>query len=1244
MAHQLLDSTGADPGLQPLRTADLTNWLYNLKLPLGNISQEVAGSKIGLYHVICTQFVVSGVESAFKPDVQVTVDVANLNLFCFGDFDISTHIPIIGNIYSRGTVNVTAHTDVNIAVTITQNFSSIEPANANSTCKVGSKVDTIAFHGHGVQAIIIEILQPIVKALLPSILDPKICGTINTLVQKNFTALMDKIDGFLELPIPPPLPAPEFPPTILPLGIVEGLSEYLQTTLGPNGSLSIPKIVAGLTNGTGVLDMKSGLILGPLELMGVNATVKINELKVKGLNSTQVVEVIKPQDKFFLDTVFSIRNLDILANLTVTVSLKGFEPLTQTFTVAASAKNTAFGAKVLLGLDTLTFLNSTLYQLSQLSCYTDVIYAFNVSSFNATLKLTSLSVNASGILESELAELFNSVVDFVLYNDGSLVANAVDRFANSKLRTVVNAVLNGFLESQRILCSRYPPSPVFDWMDFGPVLLLSQINDEYLNHFLNTIAPSGSIQLPLNRSLSFTALGVTLGLVVNEVDITGIKNTFYNTTVLTPLSHTDIASSLGLGQNYPLDIYLDFHFSLNGATPMTHLLVNETISRLHFSIIQDVKLNNKFLDVTLLEILEGVDLSSQPMLNEISRKAECFVANYVENWNFTVTQLELRDERTEVFFNGEWFYLKDLLMDVSPSLYNLVETLSGELVPTLDETVNKKISTLRHDAPYYCAGKIPPPENSGAKSTIPNWALALIILGTTWFVVMIIACGGWRAYARRKKQEALYQDISLDETKHAEQLTVTQTVDYLPWTSLRAYYPVEDKYGLTIQILVPLLILATTTIKIWALVAKVTRVRMKVDLPSGDNLIDDYIIDFTFSNMVEYFWKSEAYLISILIVCGSCVLPLILELTLLLVWFVPSKPTYRGRILMLFTQLGKGSYIDIMFLCYIILVMKQQFNLAGTEATITAEPVDGIFGGIASTTMNLILCHLLFYLHNTKLEQKPHPTDQRSSLWQLHARRDLGDQRNGLKSWAQFVTLVLGFLVTSVCLAVVVFKSNVTWFKLTGVLAEIPNTDNHYDIIKQYNLYAFPKDLPENTDELAGAYCIAVVYTVLALMNPLVMLLGWIVLWVVPLKKNIQRTLYATLQRVWSFSGLEVFWIASFAAVLEINKVAVWILNHTLEGWCSGAGNLADFCDLLEPLANTGDFLHVDAKFLAGGYWLLAQCILFYLIYNSTLYYGGMLLGNTSRNGWIQPPKSFAGSQLGTPWKQKTRDWGSPSG
>eukprot|EP00471_Norrisiella_sphaerica_P013096 CAMPEP_0184497262 /NCGR_PEP_ID=MMETSP0113_2-20130426/36044_1 /TAXON_ID=91329 /ORGANISM="Norrisiella sphaerica, Strain BC52" /LENGTH=1264 /DNA_ID=CAMNT_0026884281 /DNA_START=49 /DNA_END=3843 /DNA_ORIENTATION=+ len=1198
----------------------LSKWLYGLSLDLGNITATLAGNNIKLESIKCSRFMAINIGSNFIPPKKLVMQVGNVDFSCIGNYTVDTHVVIIGNLHAEGVFDFSVSASLAVDMEIDTNFSSPLPAVASGTCRTSSRIKKINFHGEGFQSFLIEVLTPLLRPFLPSILDPKVDTWVQKLIASNLTSILNSVDKELEKPIPPPLPIPEMPDTVLNTKIFTNVSQFLENLVGPNGTFNIGKFVDQSTNGTGVVDLFLEMTLGPMKFFGLNTTVMINHVRLAGLNTTEIRSILAPADDFLLYSDASIKFLKLWVNCTVMVfnGPSDNDTLIENIIIQGSASDIALGGSMLVGLDTLSLLELNFFEVGQPKCWPKILHSFNFSYFNASISLDTLDLEASGTLEQEVAGLINTVTRYLLITDQSYISQSLARAANRNLRPIVNSLITSIFAAEESKCILYPTTRFIDWQRFKPIELISLIDDSMLNLVVDQLAPNGYLNLNLNYTTDISADGLTLALRFQELDINGLKNTFYNASLLNAPSSTKIASSLGMGHKEPLNIYLNFGFQLNGAN-WKNVITNVTLLNVHFSLQEGILINSSLLNLTLLEILNPKFIHATAS----SASMECFLANYVDAWNFSITDLEL--DRAHIEFNSKrkWVSLEDLVKQISPTLWGIFESLGSELPETLSEALNSKLQDILYDAPYYCKGQIPPSQSKSGSGGFPSWGIALAVLGSTWVLVITVAFVWWRIYRKRHKEELYYTQMdprSQEETKYSECLSYTETQAVMQWSSLRAYFPWDEKHGMVIQILIPLFIIATITVKIWALVANVTRVRLSADLPGSSDFFDDYVIDFTFSNMVEYFWKSEAYLISLLIVLGSCILPLALDLFLLLAWFVPMKTSYRGRLLMFFTQSGKGSYIDVMFLCYIVLVMKQKFHVAMATISVTAEPVQGIFGGIASTTMNLLLCQVLWHFHNSLLSEKPHPSRRRRNLWQLHIRRLARHQEeNSLKSWVQFVSLVLLFLMASISLVIIVFRSEVTWFRLTGVISELQGPNN-YEVIRTYNLYAMPKDIPNNTDQVAGAYVIAISYSLLVLAFPLIMLVVWFALWLVPFKKAKQRGLYTAMYRLWSFCGLEVFWVASFAAVLEINKVAVWVLDHTLKEWCADAGSLQPACNLIEPLSSSGKILHVDAKFLDGGWWLLSQIVLYYGLYNATLYYGGMLLGQTSKGGWKQPP------------------------
>mmetsp|Transcript_30385 Transcript_30385/g.49536 ORF Transcript_30385/g.49536 Transcript_30385/m.49536 type:complete len:442 (+) Transcript_30385:883-2208(+) len=158
--------------------------------------------------------------------------------------------------------------------------------------------------------------------------------------------------------------------------------------------------------------------------------------------------------------------------------------------------------------------------------------------------------------------------------------------------------------------------------------------------------------------------------------------------------------------------------------------------------------------------------------------------------------------------------------------------------------------------------------------------------------------------------------------------------------------------------------------------------------------------------------------------------------------------------------------------------------------------------------------------------------------------------------------------------------------------------------------------LPSTTDQVTGAYSIALFFSVLVLGFPTLILVAWVVLWLVPLTAATQRCLSSKIGLfLWSFAGIEVLFMATFAGVLEINQIVDWILNHTFEDWCGDAPvSLSSICSFITPLPDSTVLL-VKPTFQEGAYWLLAEIIIMYIVHVGTMFHTHKLLGDGQGGG-----------------------------
>ena len=1240
VALGLLMSLGAAAGdpQTAVRVSDspLSEWLNTLILPLGDINTHISSlnADVDLGGLLCTKTLIDSLGSSYDPPDKVTFDAEGIDLACNGTYDVSH--PIFGTkISATGVIDFTINVNLKLGVTIEANNSKVPPDNVVPSTDLTTKIEELKFHASGgaLDSFLINILTPVLKPLMPGFLDPMLTTTCNRLVSDNVTAIVNAFEEFLHLPEPAAPPPPTLPPDIILnfkyFPIIANTSRKLSALLGPDGMLSLGKIIEGMTNGTGVLAMDGiGFKVGPIPLGGLQVTFEINGVEVGGLGTISLPKLFMPTNGFFLDTEVAFEDISISVNTTLTVTGNAVGKngvLVETVMLNLAAKNLSTGISLLTAFDLLFMLDINVYQIGQLACLPSILYMppeIYRWNFSATDITTSIGL-PGGELEGQVADLVNDVLGYFLYADGDVFPVSIERVLNEDIVPVINGFVSNLIAEAKDKCEQYPHIQYVDLMHSTIIDLLGKIDDQTIDKVVDAIVPGGKVDADLKIDTSLSLLGIDFDIRVGAINISGL-NTFYSTSLLEPTSHADLRTAIGFGYPRPFMLRADLGFAFAGA-PMTNFVFNTSVDHVHAAICQDLQIDDAVLNLTVSDIFfnppqyprlpNGRPAPSPAPVNVRDmvkggritaptnpHQTDCYVADYVHNWNFSFTELEAGGFHADIDLEGNDLPLKEIVEELSPSLWQTLVGIAGDVPGTIGSSLNSKVQTLIFDAPYQCQGR-PVPTGAGEGDTsVPDWEIVVLVVCLVWGVGAGIFWWGYEKHVQRDREirklveESKFIDTTMwDEPRPG-------------WTSLRHEFATPDRRARILQVLLPFLMLATIATKVWSLSVKVSRVKLRVRLVNvGEDLYNDYVIDFTFQNMVTYFWESGAYIISIVICAGSAILPLLVSAGLLASWFLPAKKTFRGKLLMSLTQLAKGSYIDVMFLCYVVLVLKQTVDLGGTETTITSEPVLGIYGGIVSSTMNVLLCHWLRNLHNERLRRKSAPTDARASLWGLLTTMP----RRSLQP------MVVFFLFVTACvLTPIVYHADITWFRLTGIAAELPG--GKYDTVRSYGLYAMSRDLPANTDMKTGAVVIGAVYSFLVLVMPLVTLALWLCLWLVPLMRSTQRKMYEATLWCYSFSGFEMFWIASFAATLEINKVARWVLDHTVSEWCD-ANNAETVCSLILPYASSGQILHIDTRLQYGGWTLLCVYLVYHMLFVSTLYGGGRFFGFTSRGTKTRP-------------------------
>ena len=347
------------------------------------------------------------------------------------------------------------------------------------------------------------------------------------------------------------------------------------------------------------------------------------------------------------------------------------------------------------------------------------------------------------------------------------------------------------------------------------------------------------------------------------------------------------------------------------------------------------------------------------------------------------------------------------------------------------------------------------------------------------------------------------------------------------------------------------------------------------------------------------FWNAGAYLVAFLIIGGSAVLPIFKHLALLVSWFWPmsrAQERRRGQVLFALDQVGRMSLIDLFLLGYVVCIFYTDARLevlgTGLHISMTAEPVKGIFSGVAGTLFVQCLSHAVLLIHDS--QRSSHDTEitvatgppVASLLQRVRYSTTMRQSTKSLVLLGHSLLFVAAFVVSGVALS-----KDIVSFELQGLLGDVVDEPP-----RKFGLLTLPKTMPQDTDEVGGAEVLMVLYVLLTIALPATLFGLALALWIIPMKVHIQRWWLAMLPFLLSWSTLDVFLLTTFASYLEMHLIAVFTIEDRYGTLCKAQQVLTRL-----PCINLGHELEDGAS------WLLAAIVLLAAVNLVTLALGGKL-------------------------------------
>eukprot|EP01062_Namystynia_karyoxenos_P083283 TRINITY_DN955_c0_g1_i1.p1 TRINITY_DN955_c0_g1~~TRINITY_DN955_c0_g1_i1.p1 ORF type:complete len:1169 (+),score=358.96 TRINITY_DN955_c0_g1_i1:92-3508(+) len=356
------------------------------------------------------------------------------------------------------------------------------------------------------------------------------------------------------------------------------------------------------------------------------------------------------------------------------------------------------------------------------------------------------------------------------------------------------------------------------------------------------------------------------------------------------------------------------------------------------------------------------------------------------------------------------------------------------------------------------------------------------------------------------------------------------------------------------NILVPLLLLLTVGLRVFGLSTTICKVELLVDV-GNRTIVEELAINFSFSQLIKDFFDAGAWLVSVLIILGSAVMPCLNIFAMFCLWFIPLCSGLRGQLLFLVNQGSKLSFIDVYFIATITYLFHSDYYLGPAVAKLRPDPLLGIYGGMAGTALQKVLSSLLLHMHRDY-----HPAPRASRYNTL---RDADEDTDDDSHDGQTVTTTkggghnvrlcaTGTRRTNAVAAVLLTISFTTWvislaaplitFHISGLLGR---TQTEEETRRAINAWTFPKHLGDCTTQKAGAAFINTIYLVLVLVGPAVCYVCWALTWFVPLPMHAHRFCGSLAEHIFAWHGTDVLLVTTFASWAEMDKIASFLVSSS---------------------------------------------------------------------------------------------------
>ena len=380
---------------------------------------------------------------------------------------------------------------------------------------------------------------------------------------------------------------------------------------------------------------------------------------------------------------------------------------------------------------------------------------------------------------------------------------------------------------------------------------------------------------------------------------------------------------------------------------------------------------------------------------------------------------------------------------------------------------------------------------------------------------------------------------------------------------------------------VPVLHILCAAVGAWSLSVPVCDVRVRVTgglLDAGKVVLDDSLLVYTFPQMVSDFWKSGSWMIAVLLVAGTAVLPQVKGVLSIVVWAVPMRHRHRGHALTSLDVVGRFVLVCQVFIMLVVATLRARISFPGLVSDVVAEPIHSIAGATTGLLGMMLVSQFTVYLHDVGPSVVSRRKKTKMGRQVSSSNSGGGSGGGGGSKFAHDLrriptSMVVVLLLVAAVSTVLSVTMEILEFQIEGIAGDAEATAaSETPSVKRISLAGLPSVVYADTDQKGVAVFASVALVMFTIASPLVCIVGWTLQWWWVLRHHrhpvhdkgapawIRAVAYMNTY-VYSWCALDVVWFAVGSSALEMNLVTQWIVQkqpgigeacRTLEQWTDG--------------------------------------------------------------------------------------------